>query len=71
MGPRFVSCILSLHNDGSKIIPVPKHHTVEMCKKRVDKVSHICIHIARVRVGDEFHAQVSWTDLGFTELEAE
>ena len=47
MGPHYVSCILSLRNDGGKIIPVLKHHTVEMCKESVDKVSHICMHITR------------------------
>ena len=45
MGPHYVSCILSLHNDGGKIIPVLKHHTVEMCKESVDKMPHIPMHI--------------------------
>ena len=42
MGPEYVRCILSLHNDSGKIIPVLKHHTVEMCKDSVHKMPHIC-----------------------------
>ena len=45
MGPHYVSCISSVHNDGGKIIPVLKHHTVEMSKESVDKLSHIWMHI--------------------------
>lgn len=46
MGPHYVSCILSLHNDGGKIIPVLMHHAVEMYKESVDKVSRIYMHVA-------------------------
>jgi hypothetical protein len=70
MGPHYVSCILSLHKDGGEIIPVLKHHIVEMCKDSVDEVPHICMHITEVHVSDEFHVQVLWSDLRFTELEA-
>jgi hypothetical protein len=45
MGPHYISCILSPHNNGGKIISVLKHHTVEMCMESVDKVPHICMHI--------------------------
>jgi len=70
MGPHYVSCILFLHNDGCKIIPVLKHHAV-VYKESVDKVSNICMHVARcmwvMSSMHKSHGQIS----GFTELEAE
>jgi len=47
MGPQYVSCSLSLHNDGGIIIPVLKHHAVAICKNSVCKMPHICMYITR------------------------
>jgi hypothetical protein len=47
MGPHYVSCILSIHKSSGEIIPLLKHHTVEMYKESADKVLHMCKLISR------------------------